>query len=167
MPSATYCANPDCERATQEGRKWCARCYKNVQRHGRCRPPAEQLPPEERFFEAARRWVETNAEDDQAYEANRRAAYAAARSAVGREAGQAVRAGMARAQRRGVQLGRPPKLQTDDRVRLIVARVGISVAAQLLAVHRNTLARALQRSIPVQPPPRGRAPKGSNMQHAA
>lgn len=150
-----YCRNPECDRATSEGREFCDRCYKRVQRRGRralADPPLERLPPVERALEAARKWVESPAEDDQAYERNRRAFLAAAKDLGLRQVGERISRGMAAAKAKGVPLGRPRKLAgVEDMARTLVQHLGVVAAARAMQVDRKTLARLVGAKSTISP----------------
>lgn len=147
----TYCQAPGCDLPTKEGRRFCPRDTKRDQRRraGRSAPPlgapaVERLDPIEQLLDAANRWVETPAEDDAAYEANKRAVITAARKLGPTALRDAIRHGMASARARGVRIGRPRKVQPDDpMVQVLVERVGVVAAAAALRVHRTTLRRTL------------------------
>lgn len=151
MRETTYCQAPGCDLPTKEGRRFCPRDTKRDQRRRAGRsapplgaPPAERLDPIEQLLDAANRWVETPAEDDAAYEANKRAVIAAARKVGPTALRDAIRHGLASARARGVRIGRPRKLQPDDPVvQVLVERVGVVAAAIALRVHRTTLHRTL------------------------
>jgi hypothetical protein len=153
-----YCENPECERPTKEGRKYCDRCYKRVQRGQPLTAPAPKLSPLERAFEAARTWVESPSDDDEAYERNKRAFISAAKDLGGRVRKDQIRQGMAAARARGVRLGRPPKLMGSEAMaQTLVAHLGIVAAAKAMRVDSKTLRRALRAKATISPPrPEGR-----------
>lgn len=151
MREPTYCQADGCSEPTEEGRKYCPRDTKRDQRRRAGKsapplgaPPAQRLDPIEQLLDAANRWVETPAEDDAAYEANKRAVITAARKLGPTALRDAIRHGLASARARGVRIGRPRKLQPDDPVvQVLVERVGVVAAAAALRVHRTTLHRTL------------------------
>jgi DNA invertase Pin-like site-specific DNA recombinase len=107
----------------------------------------ERLSPTERALELVGRWVESPAEDDQEYEARKRKALQAVRELGHHQLSEAIRRGMAEARGRGVHVGRPRKLAgTEKRARALVARIGVTAAAEVLGVSRRTLSRMLHRS---------------------
>jgi len=80
-----YCRIADCEDPNNPGFPRpsfrdgvCSSHTKQLQRTGKTSPIAEQLSPTEKLLDAAARWVETDAEDDEAFERNRRAVVTAA-----------------------------------------------------------------------------------------
>lgn len=156
-----YCKNPDlgngqgCDRQTKEGREFCDRCYKRVQRRGRqalSDPPLERLPPMERALEAARKWVESSAEDDEDYERNRRSFLSAAKDLGLRQVRERISQGMATAKARGVRLGRPPKLAgAEQMARTLVQHLGVVAAARAMQVDRKTLGRLVGEKSTISP----------------
>ena len=144
---AAVCQAPGCDRPTKEGRRYCWRDYKRVQRgEAPGGPPPERISPTERVLEAAQKWLESDAEDDSEYEANERALLSAARSLSRASLGASIRRGMATARSRGVHVGRPPKQLGDSALlQHMVAQLGLSATARSLRVDRKTLRRALVR----------------------
>jgi DNA invertase Pin-like site-specific DNA recombinase len=144
--SASHCAVGDCERPTRGGRTLCEAHEKRKQRgQSLTAELAERLTPKQRLLEACNRWIETDPEDDVAYEANERAVVRAAKAFAPATTGEIIREALAAARARGVRLGRPPELQPED-ARRMVKRLGtITLAARALGVDRKTVRAALGR----------------------
>jgi hypothetical protein len=142
----SYCTVGDCERPTREGRRLCEAHEKRLQRGQPLTAPlAERLSPKERLLEAARRWVESDAEDDGEYERNERAVLRAAKAFGPAATGAIIREALAEARARGVRLGRPPKVDTGE-AQAMVERLGtVQLAAAALGVSRDAVRRALER----------------------
>lgn len=144
--SNAYCSAPECERETSEGRTYCDAHWKQLQRGKKLKPIAEPLTTKQRLLEAACRWIETDPEDDQAYDANERAVTQLARQMGRTGHADAVREGMTKARSRGVRLGRPPKVADKTELVLrLVRKVGVTMAAEVLSVSRQAIWRMLRK----------------------
>lgn len=143
--SGGHCEN--CGDPTRDGnRSFCARCEKRRQRgQSLAAPKQERLSPADRVLEAVGEWVDADSEDDEAYQAKRRAALRACRAFAPHASSEAIREGLREAKRRGVRVGRPPKLDAES-ARVMLARLGsVAQAAKALGVDRGTVSRALAR----------------------
>jgi nucleotide-binding universal stress UspA family protein len=145
LPS--HCAVGDCERPTRGGRTLCEAHEKRKQRGQPLTAEiSERLSPKQRLIEAALRLVDTDPEDDTAWEANERAVIRAARVFAPSATGEIIRQALADARARGVRLGAPPKID-GAQARQMVKRLGsITLAAKALGVDRDTVSRALKRA---------------------
>jgi hypothetical protein len=144
----TYCEVGECEEETEEGRRYCPLHTKRHQRGKRgaelSAPKAARLPPAERALELVGQLVEAPAEDDREYDRRRRKALGACKELGLHEVRESIRRGMEAAKAKGVHVGRPRKLAGDEeRARTLVKRLGVTGAAEVLEVHRNTLAQFL------------------------
>jgi hypothetical protein len=175
VASNFYCEVNGCDRETLEGRRMCPMHWKRWQRGDRgeelARPPAEVLSPRERFVQACEAVTDSDTMDDDAFEANVRAALSAAKAcgkngAADREKelqdaidaytearrtrhSKSIRDGMATARASGKHVGRPPKQDTnlpdDGRLRDLVAAMGLTSAAHWLKIAPATLWRRMKR----------------------
>lgn len=155
----TYCQVAECNEGpdgtaapTQEGRPLCPMHMKRLQRDPSGRTlaaPKKELPAsvEEVAIAAGHAWLDSDSENDGAYERNRKKALSAFRDLGRHETSRRISEGMRAAKARGVALGPAPKLAgMEDVVRRMVERVGQREAAQVLGVARETVRKVVQRA---------------------
>lgn len=166
----TYCQAAECNEGpggtaapTEEGRPLCPMHMKRLTRDPSGRnlgAPKKERPsgPEEAAIAAGHAWLDSDAEDDGAYERNRKKALSAFRELGRYETSQRISEGMRAAKARGVALGPAPKLAgMEDVVRRMVERVGQREAAEVLGVARETVRKAVQRAAMRGPGPQGKS----------
>lgn len=155
-----YCTAQDCDRATAEGRTLCWAHWKQMQRTGKTTPITEKLTPADRLELAGKRYWDSDTENDEEFQSNRRAFHQSARQfarvdteaevkraleAQAERRKQALREGLTRARQRGAALGRPPRLDPRE-VRKAVKRHGsVLGAAKALGASRTAVRSALRR----------------------
>jgi hypothetical protein len=159
-----YCSGPECDRPVFR-LGLCEGHCKQRQRQKPLAPLAEKLTPRQRFYEAITAWAECDSGDDEAYAEAERSVEYAARQAFGKKnAGEAIRKGMAAARARGVRVGRPPKLAQKEAQALVLKTGSFRAAAKKLGVHWITVWRAIRRAAVaqsdlLQSPPSGPRPR--------
>lgn len=151
MTSASrYCEGPGHDgnpcgrpafRGVMEDRPLCEAHQKQQQRTGRLTPITQTLSLEARALEAATAWIEASSTDDDEYESRRRAALNAC-AALGRKLNnEAIREAIARSRRRGVEWGRPSKLELDALVTALRKAKKVADVARQLGVSESTIYR--------------------------
>lgn len=124
----------------------CPLHLKQQQRQRPFTPKAEKLNLEEKAIEAWSAYVEASSVDDREYERKRRAALASALELGQTKLSERVRRGLALAKRRGVRLGRPPKVDDDQvkrllkqlgSIRAVAAKLGVSTSTVWARVHKT------------------------------
>lgn len=149
---SSYCVWGDCEEPTRQGRRLCEMHEKRRQRGAdMSAPKQERLTPAERLLELAIRLAD--ADSDEEFRRARRGLLSAARALGPKLSGEIIRDAMAAARRRGVRIGRPPKLTADQARAALEEHGSVIAAARALGVHRRTLQRTLRRATEGHLPP--------------
>ena len=143
-----YCSVPDCEEVAYrdcDGRPLCNTHRQQLKRGRRVGPVKERdLTAVERCLDAAGELAGAP-DDDAEYERRRRRLLAACTDLGREQVGRLIADGQRAARRRGVHVGRPPRVGADQ-VRAAVKRTGsVQAAARELGVSRWTVRRALRR----------------------
>jgi hypothetical protein len=145
-----YCDAPGCDDPLNpgfprpvagHGRGKCSSHMKQLQRTGRTTVIAEKLNQEERAIKLGTAFLESD--DDGDYERNR-TAFLSACIGLGQHARTAaLKKGFERAKRRGVRLGRPPKVSLEEVLRVYSLLGSVTATARVLRLSKSAVSERL------------------------
>lgn len=148
MTEQLYCDVAECDDPQDPGHPRpafrdgkCSTHMKQLQRTGRTTKIAEKLNAEERAIELGSKML--GADDDPDYEQHRRAWVLACRELGDQERVSALRKSLAAAKANGRRLGRPPKVEAREIIRLVRLLGRTSLVAQVKGISTRTVQRHL------------------------